>query len=77
MLLLANQVLILQWFCHRSLQLLILMGFLQNCSLESIMPGLVVISLAATILESLPLNKTIDDNVSVPLLVFLLGTLFL
>jgi phytol kinase len=39
--------------------------------------GVAIVSLIATIVESLPINKLIDDNISVPIGAILAGLFFL
>jgi phytol kinase len=46
-------------------------GYLQVDSASVI--GLALVSAAATVIESLPINQVLDDNISVPLAVTYLG----
>jgi farnesol kinase len=39
--------------------------------------GFLVVSAAATLVESLPISTKLDDNLTVPLTVFLVGSLIL
>lgn len=44
-----------------------------ECSLPAIAGSVAIIAAAATILESLPINEWLDDNLSVPVLAAVLG----
>lgn len=59
------------------LRLFTALGFMPCYSLASMLPAICLISLAATLVESLPLNKSVDDNISVPAVVALLSLLLL
>jgi len=43
-----------------------------ECTLPAIAASVAIIAAAATILESLPINQWLDDNLSVPVLAVLL-----
>ena len=44
---------------------------------QTVAPALIFIALVCTLVESLPITKTLDDNLSVPVVAYLLGfTLF-
>jgi phytol kinase len=46
-----------------------------DCDMPAMVASVAVIALAATAIESLPINKALDDNLSVPGAVALLGFL--
>lgn len=54
------------WFTH--------LGYF-DCDMTVMAGSVAAIALAATLVESLPINKTLDDNISVPGAVALLGFL--
>lgn len=43
------------------------LGFFQCFSLAAVLPYLVIVCAACTLVESLPINGWLDDNISVPL----------
>ncbi|KAL4441470.1 hypothetical protein ABPG77_001974 [Micractinium sp. CCAP 211/92] len=52
------------------------LGYL-DCSMPATLAAVAVIALAATVVESLPANRVVDDNLSVPGVAAFLGVLFL
>ena len=53
-----------------------LLGYFQ-CDLPSTAAAVAVISLVATVVESLPINQSVDDNLSVPGVAALMSHLML
>lgn len=52
------------------------LGYFQ-CDLPSTVAGIALISLVATVVESLPINQVVDDNLSVPAVAAVMGHLML
>ena len=53
-----------------------MLGYFQ-CDLPSTAARIAAISLVATVVESLPINKIVDDNLSVPAVAAVMGHLML
>jgi len=53
------------------------LGFFQCLSLSTMLPYIGIVCAAATVVESLPINQVLDDNLSVPLVAAGLGFLLM
>jgi hypothetical protein len=58
---------------HRLIYLFGALGFFPSYPAEALLPYVLGVALAATVVESLPINQVLDDNLSVPLVALMLG----
>ena len=52
-------------------------GYMQVTAPWQLLRGVVLVSFIATLVEALPANRFVDDNISVPIAAFLAGLAFL